>query len=200
LAEFVQLAANPTCIENFSSLCWRAMEEAFREFIRHADFDLASVQQVMERLPADDAELDKIIEEAVAGLEEREFKYLSIAALLAGRPVDARHLNGGIGLIAKTGWLTDVALRMHGEIGQSLIDGLRAAMYPADVQGEALALAAVWCVEHREGKFPYSLLPFARQLARLPLAGHHSFPFLLVTALNTKDKNLLTKTEMSGKC
>ena len=41
------------------------MEETFREFIRHADFDLASVQHVVERLPADDAELDKIIAEAV---------------------------------------------------------------------------------------------------------------------------------------
>jgi len=92
----------------------RHMDAQLLQFIRQADFDRASVQYVAERLPADDAELAREIERTAARLEEREFRYLSLAALVAGRRVDARHLVGSISMLAKTEWLAEVALRMQG--------------------------------------------------------------------------------------
>ena len=80
----------------------------------------------------------------------KEFQYLTLAELISGRPVDARHLDAGIRMLGTMNWLPEVALRMQGEVGKFLIEGLDATLLNRDSQAQALCLAAVWCAEHRE--------------------------------------------------
>jgi hypothetical protein len=168
------------------------MHPELRDFIQQADFDRPSVQRVVELLPADDAELDRYIDQTIERIDVREFRFVIVAALVAGCPVDARHLVKSISMLAADGFLMDAALRMQGEVGEFLVDGLKEASFPADIDGQVLCLAAVWCTENRNGVIPDQLLPRARRLARLPIAGLPAFSSLLVAAVNTKDKNLLT--------
>src|SRR5689334_2503853 len=168
----------------------RHMDSELRAFIQHADFQQSSVKYVAERLPDDDNELDRDIEQAIKHINVREFKYLTLAALVAGRAVDARHLATSISMLHTAGWLSDVALRMRGEVGRFLVQGLDAAHFNLETQSTVLCLAAIWCSENRNSVFPELLIPRARQLARFPIAGTAGFAYLLVVAVHTKDNNL----------
>ncbi len=67
------------------------MNPELRRYIRESILDRAAIRHIQTMLP-DDAELDRWLEQTAADYEGNEFVCLVIAALGAGRQVDARHL------------------------------------------------------------------------------------------------------------
>jgi len=71
------------------------MQTELRQFIQQARYCKATVLQVAEMLPAEDAALDELIAETVKEANQTEFVYVVIAALATGRAVSVRHLPRG---------------------------------------------------------------------------------------------------------
>jgi SEC-C motif len=168
------------------------MKPELRAFTHQSLLDQRSLQHVIANLPTDDAELDREIEAALDGDQPNEFKFLSLAALAAERPVDARHLVKGIAMLDRTNCLPEVALRMRGDVGGYLVKGVEAAFMDREISAQALCLAAVWCAEHRDGAFPEGLIPEARQIARDQRVAPSTIGYLVAIVINTKDKGLLS--------
>jgi hypothetical protein len=93
-------------------------------------------------LPADDGELDRLIEETLAEGEINAFGFVVLAALAANRPVDARHLAGSTSLLMQSAWLAAVAFRMQGKVAEHLCEALdREPFQPNDAAFILLLIA-----------------------------------------------------------
>lgn len=142
------------------------MNPELRQFIEQARFYMVSVQRVAEMLPADDAELDALIDETARGCNLKNFMYVTVAAAYKERPLDARHLRQGAMLIPDQGWLGKIVVRMHGDVAEHLMAAIENTRLNKLCEATALHLVAVWCQEHRDGKLPERLMPLARARAR----------------------------------
>jgi hypothetical protein len=176
------------------------MNSDLRNFIQEARFHRASVERVAEMLPANDAELDGWIAEAVAGNDLMAFMFLVTAALSRERPVDARHLAGGARLLPAPEYLASIVWRMHGDVAEHLIEGIHNTVMYGLCEAAALFVTAAWCEEHRGGVLPERLIPTARALARRAKDNTDVFGFLVALALRTNDAalNALLKQRFPG--
>jgi len=168
------------------------MKPELHEFLQQASLDQQTIKRVAELLPPDDPELDRCIEEAIENGSIKQVEYLTLAALVSERPVDARHLAKGLSLFDSTKWLPEIALRMRGDVAKVLVESMDEIEFDKNTQARALCIAAVWCVEHGGGVFPGRLIPMARRLARHEVAGTVGFVYLLSVAVYTKDQGLLS--------
>ena len=78
------------------------MNTALRRQIRETTWDRESLRYLQTVLPAEDAELDAVIGELLneSGLD---FVKVVLAALVANRPIDSRHLVKGAGVLMVAG-------------------------------------------------------------------------------------------------
>jgi hypothetical protein len=97
------------------------MNAEFRDLVARSTPDRPSFERIHALLPTDDAELDSISAGFLAENAINEFGFTVLAALAANRPVHARHLVRGASLLIGSNWLSEVALRMQGDVGRYLL-------------------------------------------------------------------------------
>jgi hypothetical protein len=163
------------------------MKPEVREFIRQSGLSRSSVEQMGAMLPDDDLELDTWIAEAIQENDSVAFHVIVFAALSRERPVDARHLSTGAKLAGGSYYIGAMAFRVHGEMPEYLLEGIRNTATSGDTHAMALLAIAVWCDERRGGVYPDSLIPEARTLARRMKPVPEVVAMLLELALRAKD-------------
>ena len=143
------------------------MNPEIREYIARSDYYRGSVQELGKLLPADDAALDGLIAETVAENDQLAFIFVTMAALCAGRPVQARHLARGTSLMPEKFTLGTIASHMAGDIAKPLLEAVTEQnLSIPELASTALYLAANWHQEHGEGRLPARLIAAARVAAR----------------------------------
>ena len=151
-------------------------------------------------LPADDAELDEIIETAERESNIHIFIFTVLAALHIGRKVDARHLAHGAPLLPAHDWIGAVAFRMEGDVPGYLLEAVRCKRLSDDLAAQTLFIVAAWCQEFRGGVLPEGLITLARLQARVKKMDVESYEMLVAVALQTNDEGLkhILRTRADG--
>ena len=142
------------------------MNPELRQLIERSQYHQGALREVIALLPADDAELDRLIGEVVKAGRQKEFLFMVMSALEAGRKVDARHLGHGAIMLLDWATLACVAWHMDGNVPEHLIEAYQHSIMPYDMQATLVFVAAAWCREHRAGVLPPGLTAIARQIAR----------------------------------
>ena len=119
------------------------METELRQFIEQSLFCRAAVQRVAELLPPDDAGLDGVIADTVRENNPKALFHVLVAALGAGRRVEAKHLTTGATLLGHPVWLGSITVLL----GLTLIDAALLWLLPVPEVTRHVAPAlplAVW--------------------------------------------------------
>lgn len=171
------------------------MNAELRQFIERSDIDRESVQQLQTLLPADHAELDGWLTDAIENNAARGFTFLTLAAITAKRFVDARHLVKGAGMLVPHYSMVSVVARMQGDVPEYLIEAIVQDTLDPTNKARALFLAAVWCRDCRNSVFPEQLIPLALSLAtRTKMSASAEF-CLAGIAVTTNDSVLIDLLE-----
>src|SRR5437868_2163238 len=99
------------------------MKPEVREFIKRSGLCRPAVERMVAMLPDDDLELDDWIGEAIRENDSMAFHLIVFAAMSRGRPVDARHLSTGAKLAGSPFYIAGMALGVHGEMPEYLLEG-----------------------------------------------------------------------------
>jgi hypothetical protein len=174
------------------------MDERLRELIQRSRFHVKPVLEVVPLLPETDEGLDAWVEEAVRASDAEAFQYVVCAALIAGRPVDSRHLRRGLGMFQDGKLMLVVVWRMTGEVAEHLVEAVHETSMTRERNVEALLIAALWSKKHREGKLPEGLINKARMQARELGSDHLAAGLLRGLAEITGDENLKTVLEQKA--
>ena len=142
------------------------MNPQLRQLIDRSQFHQGALREVMALLPDDDAELDRLIGEAAKAGRQKDFLFLVMPALEAGRKVGAHHLRHGAIMLLDWATLGCVAWHMDGNVPEHLLEAFQHSVMPHDTQATLVFVAAAWCREHRAGVLPPGLVTIARQVAR----------------------------------
>jgi hypothetical protein len=142
------------------------MQTELRQLIERSQYHQGALREVTALLPADDAELDGLVGEAVKAGRQKEFLFVVLSALEAGRKVDARHLGHGAIMLLDWATLGCVAWHMNGNVPEHLLEAFHYSAMGWDMQATLVFVAAAWCREHRAGVLPPGLIAIARQVAR----------------------------------
>lgn len=142
------------------------MDPKLRDIVHHQKLHRAAVLQIQDLLPAEDAALDAMIGEVVAQHDHPAMNFIVIAALAAGRPVDARHLARGTRLLGHPTWVGCLSWKMQGEVAEHLVEALCTTVMTREQYSTALLVAAAWSKEFRGGALPARLVSQARVMAR----------------------------------
>src|SRR5438105_9178582 len=162
-----------------------------RAQIERSSGDRESLRRVQALLPADDGELDRLIEEIIAEGQTNAFGFVVLAGLAANRPVDARHLAKSTSVLMQSGRLAAVAFRMRGNVAQHLLEALDAEPFEPNDTAFILLLIAVWSRECAHADFPRELFPRTRELLRRPELDKEAKEHLLAIAVYTEDSALM---------
>lgn len=173
------------------------LDPNLKELIQRNRFHVKPVLEVVPMLPESDEELDAWVEEAVRTLDQGAYNYVVCAALIAGRPVDSRHLVRGLVLSPEGQLMAAMVWRMTGEVGENLVKAVQEMTMTRERNAEALLIAALWCRKHREGRMPAALSSKARALARDLAGSKVAGSMLWALAELTADESL--KSLMRGK-
>ena len=141
-------------------------------------------------LPADEAELDALITEAVRGNDILGFLMVTVAALELGRPVDTRHLAGGAMMMQDRHLLGCVAWHMSGELPEPLLHAIQHTILKGKTEAAALFLIAAWCKEHGDRALPAGFIAHARTFARSAETHTEALGYLMALAQLTGDAGL----------
>ena len=142
------------------------MNPELRRLIDRTNYHQGTVRAMAALLPADDAELDALILETLHEGGVLEFHFVVMAALGAGRSVDARHLVPGILRIPDANTLGLMAWNMKGDVPEHLLAAMRSTRLRPEFEAVALLIIVAWCQERREGKLPEDFMVVARTFAR----------------------------------
>src|SRR5262249_31383955 len=142
------------------------MNSELRDFISQSGLCRDSVERAAEMLPADDAELDSYIDEAVRESNSMAFMLIVYAAFIKGRPVNARHLIGGARITGGPAYLVAMMFQMQGDVPECLLEGMKNTAINNATAATSLFGVTVWCDEHRNGVYPEGVLTEARTVAR----------------------------------
>ncbi|HEY0548374.1 MAG TPA: SEC-C metal-binding domain-containing protein [Verrucomicrobiae bacterium] len=135
-------------------------------YLEQTNFYQASLRRLGERLPAEDAGLCQWIEQTIRANEPAALMCLLLAALDAGRKVDAKHLAEGARLLPAPELLLNLALRMEGNVAAHLMTAVQKTVMPLRMTAVALLTIATWCQEHQR-ELPSGFRAEARLLVRL---------------------------------
>ncbi len=174
------------------------IDSKLKELIQRSRFHVKPVLEVVPLLPETDEALDAWVEEAVRASDAEAFQYVVCAALIAGRPVDSRHLVRGLGMFQDGKLMAVAAWRMTGEVGEYLVEAVHETSMTRERNVEALLIAALWCKRHRDGKLPAGLINKARLQARELGSDHLAAGLLRGLAEITGDENLKTVLEQKA--
>jgi hypothetical protein len=112
-------------------------------------------------LPGDDSILTSALDDAAARRDAKPFSHLYVAALLAGRRIPAEVLELGAALLPEFMLLLRTALRLEGDVAESLAAAVRSGRMGRE--REAIALIAAWLdYERREISAPPEFLALTR--------------------------------------
>jgi SEC-C motif len=161
------------------------MDPALRRYIHESVLDRAAIQHIQSQLP-DDVELDRWLEQAAADYAGDEMLCLVIAALGAGRRIDARHLIKGAAALAAGDILCEIAMKMTGDVPGYLMQAVRDSFISNRGKAYALAVAAVMYRDRGE-EIPPSLNSMARTLADFDDLESNALPVLLGLAMFLQD-------------
>jgi hypothetical protein len=164
------------------------MDPTLRRYINESIFDRATIQHIQTTLP-DDAELDRWLEETAADYAGNEFVCLALAALDAGRQIDARHLAKGAAALAAGRLLPEIATKMKGDVPGYLLQAVRDSFISQEGKAYVLAVAAVMYRDRGE-QIPPSLHSMARTIADLEYLESSAPPLLLGLATFLQDEEL----------
>ena len=168
------------------------MNQEIHDFIERSDYYQGSVRELAGMLPPDDEALDRLIGETVAASDQNAFAFVVMAALHAGRPVQARHLARGIMLIPEKITLGTFACHMQGDITGPLTDAVTNLRLPTtEFLSTALFLAATWQQEHGGGKLPGALVSAARMAARNKHNSEYDRSLIHLVALMSAEAGLI---------
>ena len=162
-----------------------------RAQIERSSGDRESLRRVQALLPADDGELDRLIEEILAEGQTNAFGFVVLAGLAANRPVDARHLAKSTSVLLQSARLATIAFRMRGNVAQHLFEALDAEPFEPDEAAFILLLIAVWSRECAHADFPRELFPRTRELLRIPELDKKAKEHLLAIAVYTENAALM---------
>src|SRR3989442_11486972 len=166
------------------------MDSELREYIQKSALDKQLIRHVQSLLPADDAELDLWLADSLPRQAYDEFVSVICAALMEGRHVDPRHLAQGGLILAASGILPEVVMRMRqGNVPEYLLQSVDVNI-PRRHKALILAVLAVWCRLHRNSIFPPRLLEFAREMARASDEDHSIPDWLAGVSFITGDQGL----------
>lgn len=171
------------------------MSPELRQLIIRSKWHQGAIAAVTALLPADDAELDALIGEAVRGNDIAGFLNVTVAALEMGRAVDARHLAGGAMMMQDRYLLGCVAWHMSGELPEPLLHAMQHTILKGNTEAAALFLIAAWCKEHGDRALPTGFIPHARTFARAARTQAVSLGFLLALEQLTGDAGLRAVVE-----
>ncbi len=142
------------------------------------------------RLPENDEDLHRLLARLVATKNELAFPRIVLAALCAGRRVDASHLVEGAALFPEPESMSSAAWHCSGEVGVALVDAVKAGLMGIERETTALAVAAAWSKGHPEFAFPSELIPQARLVARDAAYNFLACSALMVVANLLDDEGL----------
>src|SRR5215470_2835458 len=166
------------------------MNSELRDFISQSGLCRASVERVSEILPADDAELDSYIDEAVRESDSMAFMLIAYAAFAKGRLVNARHLIGGTRIAGGPAYLVAMMFQMQGDVSECLLEGMKNTAINNVTAATSLFAVTIWCDEHRNGVYPEGVLTEARTVARRSRMVAETDVFLNALAEKLDDSNL----------
>jgi len=130
------------------------------------DYSRPALRALGASLHADDAILITALDEAVAARNAKSFSHLYLAALLAGRRIPARVLEGGSALLPDGMLIVHTAFRLEGEVADSLAAAVRSGRM--GYEREATAIVAAWLDYERRGvSAPPDFLALTRRLCRV---------------------------------
>lgn len=174
------------------------LDSNLKDLIQRNRFHVKPVLEVVPLLPETDEALDTWVEDAVRMSDAEAFQYIVCAALIAGRPVDSRHLRRGLGMIRDGKLMAGVVWKMTGEVGEHLVEAVHDTAMTRERNVEALLIAVIWCKKHREGKLPADLINKARLQARELGKDSMAAGLLRGLAEITGDENLKTVLEQKA--
>ena len=170
------------------------MQAELRQLIEQSQFHKEPVMRIAALLPAEAQVLDELIAESVRTANQKEFIWITMAALASKRPVSVRHLSRGAMLMPNWLFLGWMAWHMEGELPEPLMDAVQNTQMPLDTEATALFVIAAWCEKHRGGQLPDGFFAAARESARYKKAGKPNeaqrIPTLRAIAMMTKDVGL----------
>lgn len=167
-----------------------AMRPELRQVINRSKLHHGTLREVLALLPPGDTELDELIAETVREHFQFGFAYVVLAALDAGRTVQARHLAGGAMMLTDHFLIGIVALKMEGDVPAALLEALKHTRLRPQVEAAALLLIAVWCRDLGDRLLPEGLIAMARGLARTKQIPDIGESLLIAFAELTKDAGL----------
>ena len=167
------------------------MNTELQQFIERSDYYQGALRELALLLPVDDAELDALIAETVAGSDQLSFVFIVMAALALHRPVQGRHLTHGAILIPDKLTLGVMATHMTGDIARPLVEAVTTLVLPkTELVSSALFLAANWQHEHEGGKLSGKLIGAARTAARDKTNATYDVALMHAVAVLSGDEGL----------
>jgi len=167
------------------------MNADIRAFIRNLSYCKDDMHALARMLPGDDGELDAMIADTVTRSDRDEFIFIVIAALSAGRAVQARHLERGLFLMPNISYLGLLATHMQGDVSKPLLTAVRNIRPDSELIVPALFLAAHAQKQCGCKTLSSDLIAATRLRARAPSASPTEQVFLYLVARMSGDHNLI---------
>jgi SEC-C motif len=174
------------------------MNDATIRRARETKYYQEGLRELGRHLPLEDEQLDRILAETAAAKDDLAFTHLILAALAAGRTVDARHLVEGAVLFPGLKPFASAALHCSGNVARVLAQALGRGGFQSHAETGVLAVAAVWCEAHPEEPMPGELISRARSRARELMFEDLPAIHLVSMARRTRDQGLQSILEKVG--
>jgi hypothetical protein len=166
------------------------MSPELRHLLDRSKFHKAAVVAVGKLLPAEDSALDALIAETAQTKDQIGFIFVTLAAQINGRPVDARHLADGAMMVKDDHLLGIMAWHTQGDLPVALLAAMQHTILAERTEAAMLFLCAAWHREQAGRTLPSGLIPHARTFCRSLRIKLESLPYLMALALLTEDVGL----------
>jgi len=167
------------------------MHPKIREIIDTSQYCRPTIREIGALLPADDAEYDEWLAEAVRRHDQLEFLYLVAAGMLHERPVSSRHLARGLQLLPNCETAGCIAWQACGDdVPEQLFDALlHGGIHPC-IYAATLLTIAYWCKE-RGRDLPDGFKEDARVSAHTKGYDNLTVGFFVAIGAETGDERLI---------
>jgi hypothetical protein len=134
-----------------------------------------ALRALSDALPEDDSIVTAALNEAADRRDAKSFSHLYLAALFAGRRIPAQVLELGAALLPEAMLLLHTALRLEGDVAESLAVAVRSGSMGNE--REAAALIAGWLDYERRGvSVAPEFLALTRRICRVTMRTNPHFP------------------------
>jgi hypothetical protein len=148
-----------------------------------------AIEAFAEELPREPKEIERLLDECIEGCHGRAFTVVSLAALHAGIPVEARFLIEGARLLPNPGYLARLSVHMTGDVTAALLSAVADGRLSWEKEAVAICLASERLREEGGDRYRREIVRAARMQARKP-AGLAARFFILEASAILKDEEL----------